>query len=76
MKITWNLTSFDVFSKVNRKYNLHVLVHVLERILEVSSKKFQSYVFFYQEPEPAQHKKFPEPEPPQNRPAPKPYFKK
>ena len=35
-KITWYLTSFDVFSKVKIKYNLHVLVHVLERILDKS----------------------------------------
>ena len=27
------LTLFDVFSKVNIKYDLHVLVHVSERIL-------------------------------------------
>ena len=31
-----NLTSFDVFSKVNKKYDLHVLVHVLKRILDNS----------------------------------------
>ena len=34
MKITWNLTSFDFFSKVNIKYDLHVLAHLLERILD------------------------------------------
>ena len=33
-KKTWNLISFDVFSKVNIKYDLHV--HVLERILDNS----------------------------------------
>ena len=32
----WNLTSFDVFSNVNIKYDLHVLVHMLERILDNS----------------------------------------
>ena len=40
----------------------------------VSFKKFQNYVLFYQEPEPAPDKKFPEPEPPQNRLAPKQVF--
>ena len=33
-QITWNFTSFDVFSKVNINYDLYVLVHVLERILD------------------------------------------
>ena len=40
----------------------------------VGLKKFQNYVLFYQEPEPAPGRKFPEPEPPKNRPAPKPWF--
>ena len=40
----------------------------------VGFKKFQNYVLFYQEPEPAPGRKFPEPEPPQNRPAPKLWF--
>ena len=35
-KLHGTLTSFDVFSKVNIKYDLHVLVHVLERILDNS----------------------------------------
>ena len=53
----------------------YVLVHVLDRILDnflVSLTKFQNYVLFYREPEPAPGWKFPEPEPSQNRPAPKP----
>ena len=40
MQITWNLTSFDVFSKVNINYDLYVLVlysvHELQRILDNS----------------------------------------
>ena len=78
--MTWNVTSFDAFSKVNIKYDLHVLVHVLERgyfrQFVVSFKKFQKYIFFYREPALALDKKFPEPEPPQNRPAPKPCKKR
>ena len=34
-QITWNLT-FDAFSKVNINYDLYVMVHVLERILDNS----------------------------------------
>ena len=76
-EITWNLTSFDVCSKLNIKYELHVLVHVLEHILEHSCQfsKIHKFVLFYQELEPAPDKKIPEPEPPQNRPTPKPWIK-
>ena len=50
----------------------YVLVHVLERILDnsVFFFKFEHYVLFYQEPEPAPGIKFLEP--PKNRPASKP----
>ena len=36
MQNIWNLTSFDVFSKIILKKDLYVLVHVLERILDNS----------------------------------------
>ena len=36
MQNIWNLTSFDVFSKVNLNQDLYVLVHVLKRILDNS----------------------------------------
>ena len=47
MKITWNLTSFDFFSKVNIKYDMHLLVHVLECILD----NFKNSNFFSLLPE-------------------------
>ena len=40
---------------------VHVLVHVLVRILDNSQSVFKNYVLFYQEPEPAPDKKFTEP---------------
>ena len=58
--MTWNLTLFDVFSKVNINYGIYVLLlHVLEQLDSV--KKFQHYVLFYQEPEPAQYRPAPKP---------------
>ena len=64
------MTSFDVFSKVNIKYDLLVLVLYMcltyFRQYVVSFKKIQNYVLFYQESELelAPDKKFPELEPP------------
>ena len=57
MQIIWNLTSFDVFSKVNLNYYLYnIYWYMCFRQFVGSFKKIPTFVLFTQEPKPAQNR--------------------